>query len=117
MISTRTCPEGNPKGALAPAPKTNTVGVLIIARALYQKGSDSGINFFKILLGEALVGDITGRMSEQQYRTAKKQLSRFNIATFKPTNKGTIARLCDNSIYDINLNGDNEHDNRQPTSR
>lgn len=84
--------------------------------ALRGRWNNEALNPYNLELGEALVGDyLTGGMSEQQYRTAKKQLTKFKIATFKPTNRGTIAKLIDESIYDINLNAGNGQHNRQAT--
>jgi len=54
-------------------------------------------------VGEALLGDYKNYgMTEREYRTAKLKLSTWGIASFRATNKGTIAKLADNSIYDIN---------------
>ena len=53
--------------------------------------------------GQCLIGDYKNYgMSEQQYRTAKKNLEKWKIATFKATNKGTVAKLCNSGVYDIN---------------
>ena len=53
--------------------------------------------------GEALIGDHRNyEMTRQEYRTAKKKLERWRFATFRTTNKGTIAKLIDKRIYDIN---------------
>ncbi len=52
---------------------------------------------------EAMVGDYEScGLTEQKYRTAKKVLDKLKIATFKATNKGTIAKLVNTDIYDIN---------------
>lgn len=40
-------------------------------------------------------------MSEQQYRTAKANLNKWQFANFKATNKGTISFLLPNPIFDI----------------
>lgn len=56
-----------------------------------------------LTIGEALVGDYQSiGASYQNYRTARDHLKEWGFATFRPTNKGTIARLLDNRIYDIN---------------
>jgi len=55
-------------------------------------------------VGEALLGDYANYgMSEQQYRTAKTKLRQWGFATFKTTNRGTVARLVDNGVFDINV--------------
>ncbi|MHC4496421.1 MAG: hypothetical protein ACYSYM_11435, partial [Planctomycetota bacterium] len=59
-------------------------------------------------LGEALIGDYKNYgMTEQEYRTSKTKLKRWGFATFKATTKGTIAKLTDKSIYDINIEPSN----------
>ena len=50
-------------------------------------------------------------MSEQNYRTAKKQLEEFGLITTQATNKGTIATICSTDIYDINLDENAEASN------
>jgi hypothetical protein len=56
-------------------------------------------------------------MTERTYRTSKEQLAKWNLATFKATNKGTIARLLDSSIYDINIDVGDEQSDRQATGK
>jgi hypothetical protein len=57
------------------------------------------------------VGFKSSGLTEQQYRTAKKQLTKWAFAEFKTvgklTDSGTVARLMDSSVYDINMVGDN----------
>lgn len=54
-------------------------------------------------LGEALIGDHRNyQMTRQEYRTAMKKLKKWGFATFRTTNKGTIAKLINKRIYDIN---------------
>jgi hypothetical protein len=67
-------------------------------------------------IGEAMIGDYeSAGLTEQTYRTAKKILERLNIATFRATNKGTIAKLISTHIYDINAELTNEQVNEQIT--
>lgn len=64
-------------------------------------------------MGEALIGDYkTYGVSEQIYRTDKDFLRRFNFATFKPTSKGTIAKLINSSVFDINIEGEQRPNQR-----
>lgn len=54
-------------------------------------------------IGEAQIGDIKNMgMTQRAYRTAKQNLEKWKLATFKTTNKGTIAKLYDTRVYDIN---------------
>jgi hypothetical protein len=41
-------------------------------------------------------------LTRQEYRTALKKTENLGIATFRATNEGTIGKLVDTSIYDIN---------------
>ena len=62
------------------------------------------INQHNLKPGEAFLGDHESYgMSEGEYRNAKKVLKRFRLATFRRTNRGTIATLIDTSIFDINV--------------
>jgi len=62
-----------------------------------------GDAFINLKSGEALLGD-HGRygMTEREYRSAKRRLERWGLARFQATSRGTIARLLDQGIYDIN---------------
>lgn len=66
-------------------------------------------------IGQAFIGDyqVIG-LTEQRYRDAKKRIEQnYKLATFKGTNKGTIATLLNTDVYDINCNSDNEQINEQ----
>lgn len=70
------------------------------------------LNFDDLSIGEALIGDHAAcGLTRQEYRTATKQLQKRGLVTFRTTNKGTIAKILDSSIYDINL------DTEQPTNQ
>jgi hypothetical protein len=74
------------------APLAFVLAAKIARRACFQPG----ISLNGLQPGEAFVGDFKKcGLSERQYRAAKEQLSKWGFATFKPTNKGTIARLID----------------------
>jgi len=56
-----------------------------------------------LLLGEALIGDWKIYCdTERCYRTDKAFLQKHGKATFRSTNKGTIARIISTSPFDIN---------------
>ena len=56
-----------------------------------------------LTIGQALIGDYKSiGLTEQKYRTAKGLLESWGFATFKGTNKGTIATLINSRVYDIN---------------
>ena len=80
-------------------PLAFTLAYIIAARANWHHG----FNRHNLGFGEAFLGDYKEcGMSERNYRTAKEQLAKWNFATFKPTNKGTIARLTDTRLFKIN---------------
>ena len=66
--------------------------------------------------GEALIGDYKNYgLTEQNYRTAKKNLEKWKILTYRVTGRGTIAKLVDTTFVDINMEGGNGWGNGQPT--
>ncbi len=80
--------------------------------------SSATMNPHGLALGEALIGDFESYgMTEKGYRVAKKQLEKWGIAAFKGANKGTIAKLVDNSIYDINVDAKGEQQGEQRGER
>lgn len=88
---------------LQKSPKAFTLLSVIACRA---RRSDM-FNVHNLRAGEALIGDFKNYgMTEQEYRTGKKQLKKWGFATFEATRKGTIARLCNNSVFDINIDED-----------
>ena len=65
--------------------------------------------------GEALVGDYRNYgLTRQEYRGASLRLRKWQFATFRATNTGTIAKLLDKRIYDINA--PTEQPTTQPSS-
>lgn len=73
-------------------------------------------NFDDLELGEAMIGDyLAYGQTEQIYRSDKKFLETFKFITTRATSKGTIAKLVDTSIFDINSEPTNEQANTLPT--
>lgn len=74
---------------------------VIARRARRTPCSLTGLNVGECFLGHKGVG-----LSEQQYRTAKKNLQKWELVEFKKgqrvTDRGTVARLADIRVYDIN---------------
>ncbi|MGA2507260.1 MAG: hypothetical protein ABSF80_07275 [Chitinispirillaceae bacterium] len=59
---------------------------------------------FQLEVGEALIGDFENYgLTEKEYREAKKRLERWGYATFRRANKGTIAKLINQDVFDINI--------------
>lgn len=87
-------------------PNANHLLNIIARRARRTKCNRQNLN-----VGECFVGFKSSGLSEQQYRTAKKQLTKWAFAEFKTvgklTDSGTVARLMDSSVYDINIDDSN----------
>lgn len=67
--------------------------------------------------GEALIGDYKScGLTEQKYRTAKKNLEKWEIITTRATNKGTIAKLINTDVFDVNSEPDNGQVNETITT-
>jgi hypothetical protein len=79
-----------------------------------RRTSDFGISGLR--QAEALLGDYENYgLTQQQYRSAKKKLQKWQIATFRSTPRGTIARLTGTEIYDINAEPADEQASNQAT--
>jgi len=77
---------------------------------LYQIASrakrTNGYSVHGLETGQAFIGDYKSiGLTERKYRTAKGLLERGGFATFKGTNKGTIANLINTRVFDINEEG------------
>jgi hypothetical protein len=90
--------------------------ILLTQIALRAKRNNHKIG--NLSKNQALIGDYkTIGLTEQSYRSAKSNIQKWGLATFHPTNKGTIATLTDTTIYDINAEKDNEQTNSPVTSK
>jgi hypothetical protein len=91
--------------------------VLAAVIAKRARWSD-GFNEHNLGLGEALLGDFRRYgMTEQQYRTAKCQLTKWKFATFKATTRGTIAKLTDSRLFDVLRSRTNGQNNGHETDK
>jgi len=84
----------------------------------YRAQRTNAFNIHGLEPGEALLGDYDKYgMTQSHYRTAKKKLQKWGIATFQATSRGTIARLVDDTVYDINREPNDEQLDRQMTDK
>ncbi len=84
---------------LLQAPNEWALLSLIAYRGQWSKET---ISIHGLMPGQSFIGDCKAcGLSQKQYVTAKKHLQEWGLATFKGTNKGTIATLSDTRIYDI----------------
>jgi hypothetical protein len=95
-------------------PLAYVLAAVIARRARYTIGFHS----HNLALGEAFLGDFENYgMSEREYRTAKQQLAKWGFATFRATNKGTIAKLTDTRLFAIFPPKRDGQNDRQPTDK
>lgn len=89
---------------------------LFMVMAFRARRTDHPMNGLKA--GQCFLGDYSSiGMTRQQYRTAQEQLAKWNLATFKGTNKGTIGTIVNSKVYDINSDATNQQTtNQQPVS-
>lgn len=79
-------------------PHAFTLLALIALRARWREG----FSVHSLKPGEALIGDFkTLGMKRGAYREATKRLATWGFATFRTTNKGTIATLTSSTIFDL----------------
>jgi hypothetical protein len=91
--------------------------VLLYVIALRARRTNS-FNQHNLKQGEALIGDYENYgMTERGYRTAKRLLEKFNFATFKATNRGTVATIINTRVFDINAEQGDEQNDGQATSK
>lgn len=89
---------------------------LFMVMAFRARRTDHPMNGLKA--GQCFLGDYASiGLTERQYRTAKKQLSDWKLATFKGTNKGTVGTIVNTKVYDINEDSSDEQDVTQKTGK
>jgi len=80
---------------------------LLLTQIALRAKRTNDFNVHGLTIGQALVGDYKSiGLTEQRYRAAKAQLQSWGFATFKGTNKGTIANLINTRVFDINEEGE-----------
>ena len=76
----------------------------VIAYRAKRTNKFSAMNLEK---GESLLGDHKNYgMTRQQYRTALKKLEKWEFLTIRTTSKGTVAKLINSRVWDINEEGE-----------
>ncbi len=84
----------------------------------FRARRNSDFNVFDLKVGESFLGDYENYgMTARRYRTAKDRLEKWSIATFRTTTRGTIAKLCETGIYDINADASDKQNDNQPTNK
>jgi len=91
---------------------------LLLFQVAYRAQRTNKFNRYNLAVGEALIGDYKKvGLTEEKYRNAKKYLEKHGFATFKPTRKGTIAKLTNTDVFDPNFETYNDQTNEQATNR
>jgi hypothetical protein len=95
-------------------PKCFLLLTLIAARARYS--GSSSLNGLQI--GEARIGDFKKcGLTRKEYRTALDKLEAWHFVATKRANKGTIAKLLDNPIYEYEFNPKGQQNGHQRASK
>lgn len=96
------------------APLAMIVAYVIAHRAQWR----SDFNPHNLAAGEAFLGDFANYgMTRQQYRTALRQLEKWNFATIRATHEGTIAKLTDSRLFEICEEQSNKQGNQRLTTK
>jgi len=97
--------------------KDKNAWVLLSQIALRARWNN-GFNTDSLSIGEALIGDHRNiGLSQSEYRTAKAHLVKYGFATFRTTNRGTVAKLMNTRIFDINSDEFDMPFDKQTTSK
>ena len=96
---------------------SNSAFLLLYQIAWRARRTDS-FNRHDLAIGEAFLGDFKNiGLTEGKYRHAKKYLEDHRFATFRATNKGTIAKLINFDVFDPNLEDSNGQHNTPATNQ
>jgi hypothetical protein len=89
---------------------------LLLAQVAERARRTDGYNKLGLEVGEALIGehDSIG-LTRQNYRTRLHRLVTGGFLTIRATNDGTIARLSDTRVFDINSEESNQQANHRVT--
>lgn len=91
---------------------------LLLCLIAYRARRNDKFNVKNLGPGEALIGDDGScGLTTQMYRTAKEKLAEWNFVTFKTTNKGTVAKMIDTRVWDINCDDAIRQNNNQTTDK
>ena len=81
----------------------------LLALIAWRAKRTNSISVLGLEPGEALIGDYKScGLTQQKYRTAKKNLEKWGIITTKATNKGTIAKIINTKVFDVNIETAND---------
>ena len=76
---------------------------ILLAQIASRAKRTNGYTYLNLAKGEALIGDHKHiGITRGQYREATKRLIKHGFITIRTTNKGTIAKLINSDVFDIN---------------
>jgi hypothetical protein len=75
---------------------TFLLAYLIAYRARWSQESFNPLN---LDIGEAAIDYENWGLTEQEFRTARKNLEKWNLARFRSTRRGTIGKLLDTRLF------------------
>lgn len=85
---------------------------LLLSQIAFRAKRTNDFSVHNLEIGEAMIGDYSScGLTEQKYRTAKNKLTTWKFITIRATTKGTVAKLLNKDIWDIN----EESTNGRPT--
>lgn len=88
----------------------------LLALIAYRAKRTGDFSVHDLEIGEALIGDFKScGLTRQQHRTALSNLKKWQLVTTRATNRGTIAKIVNSNIFDINPDESN-HQNNQTTT-
>ena len=91
---------------------------LLLLQIAWRARRTDSFNRHDLAIGEAFLGDFKNiGLTEGKYRHAKKYLEDHRFATFRATNKGTIAKLINFDVFDPNLEDSNGQHNTPATNQ
>jgi hypothetical protein len=91
---------------------------LLAYQIAYRARWKQSLNIDNLQPGEAMLGDHKNcGLSAREYRTARKNLAKWQIATFRRTNRGTIGRLMDTRLFSVLNEPSDQQSGNQGTIR
>ena len=91
---------------------------LLTLIALRARWNSDALSIHPLEPGQAFIGDCRAcGLTANEYRAAKGRLQRHGLATFKGTNKGTVATLLNREVYNIFGKVDDEQDDTRTTTK
>ncbi|BBO76143.1 hypothetical protein DSCW_35600 [Desulfosarcina widdelii] len=87
---------------------------MLLALIAYRAKRTNGFSAHNLEIGEALIGDHKScGLTRQKYRSALNNLRAWQFITTKTTNKGTIAKIINSNVFNVNCEIVNHQDNQK----